>query len=316
MNVTLEFYGNVTEERASDITLPPEGYATLISIYNVLRFVEAFLSIVGNGITIAVITKYEELKTGANYLVLSLAIADLSTGLNTPIAFATSMQVAKRTVFYTQACLFKELLYQIGNTGNIFSMLAIGVDRYVAIFYPFRYGSLMTPKRGAIVVVILWSVCLGYNLSLIYAGNRIRPDSLCAVNDFLVPEAILAAQTIFAIVTIFNMLIYIRVAILAWKLNRQIRAEQASLGITDSANAQGKITKTMLLVVGLYFLFTIPALLVNSTVSGFGYPLWVYYLYHLTLLVWFANSFVNPFIYGWRYKHFRKYYKKLLGMKD
>ncbi|KAK7877582.1 hypothetical protein WMY93_031714 [Mugilogobius chulae] len=43
--------------------------------------------------------------------------------------------------------------------GSIFSFLAIAVDRYITIFHALRYHNIITMRRTAAILVLIWTVC-------------------------------------------------------------------------------------------------------------------------------------------------------------
>ncbi|KAJ0000064.1 hypothetical protein NQD34_011906 [Periophthalmus magnuspinnatus] len=43
--------------------------------------------------------------------------------------------------------------------GSIFSFLAIAVDRYITIFHALRYHNIMTMRRTAAILALIWTVC-------------------------------------------------------------------------------------------------------------------------------------------------------------
>uniref|UniRef100_A0A8C6U241 Melanocyte-stimulating hormone receptor n=1 Tax=Neogobius melanostomus TaxID=47308 RepID=A0A8C6U241_9GOBI len=43
--------------------------------------------------------------------------------------------------------------------GSIFSFLAIAVDRYITIFHALHYYNIMTMRRTAAILVLIWTVC-------------------------------------------------------------------------------------------------------------------------------------------------------------
>ena len=82
---------------------------------------------------------------------------------------------------------------------------------------------------------------------------------------------------------------------------------------------QSKVTKVMTWVLGCYFLFYIPSVVVSPFIPKSA-PDGLQALQNLVVVFWYMNSCTNPFIYGIKSKPFRKGFKKIfhipLGYDD
>ena len=86
INMTSE--DDVTVNTMINMTSDDEYHdVTFETVYAVSRNVQALVTILGNLLTIAVVARFKRLQTPSNVLVASLAVADLITGLSTPVAF-------------------------------------------------------------------------------------------------------------------------------------------------------------------------------------------------------------------------------------
>jgi len=41
-------------------------------------------------------------------------------------------------------------------TASIYNLVAISIDRYIAVSRPIRYASLMSPARAKLLIVVVW----------------------------------------------------------------------------------------------------------------------------------------------------------------
>ncbi|KAF7244423.1 Adenosine receptor A2b [Varanus komodoensis] len=105
------------------------------AVYIALELLIAVLSILGNVLVCAAVGSNSTLKTATNYFLVSLAVADVAVGL-LAIPFAVTISVGLKTDFHW--CLFLACFVLVLTQSSIFSLLAVAVDRYVAIRIPLR----------------------------------------------------------------------------------------------------------------------------------------------------------------------------------
>lgn len=105
------------------------------ALYIAVELLMAALAIAGNVLVCWAVALNSRLKTATNYFLVSLAVADVAVGL-LAIPFAVTISVGLTTDFH--ACLFLACFVLVLTQGSIFSLLAVAVDRYLAIKIPLR----------------------------------------------------------------------------------------------------------------------------------------------------------------------------------
>lgn len=115
--------------------LPSWPHSMGNAYYIVLEVVIAVLSIVGNVLVCWAVAINSTLKNATNYFLVSLAVADIAVGL-LAIPFAITISIGLRTDFH--CCLFLACFVLVLTQSSIFSLLAVAVDRYLAIKIPLR----------------------------------------------------------------------------------------------------------------------------------------------------------------------------------
>uniref|UniRef100_A0AAR2J622 Adenosine receptor B1a n=1 Tax=Pygocentrus nattereri TaxID=42514 RepID=A0AAR2J622_PYGNA len=122
--------------------------------YMMAELVIAFLSTVGNLLVCAAVGLNRKLHTVTNYFLVSLAVADVCVGaLAIPCAILTDIGIPRNNLYL---CLLMLSVLIMLTQSSIFSLLAVAVERYVAIFMPLRYQSLMTPRNALLVILVTW----------------------------------------------------------------------------------------------------------------------------------------------------------------
>ena len=135
--------------------------------------------IVGNALVIGAVFTSAKLRTTTNGFVCSLAVADLLVGLMV-LPFSNANEVLRYWVFGPIWCSVWLAVDVWLCTASILNLVAISFDRYIAISRPFKYHSLLSPKKGKFLVGFVWIlsfvICfpplIGWNEQGKGLGNR------------------------------------------------------------------------------------------------------------------------------------------------
>lgn len=103
--------------------------------YIILELVIAVLAILGNILVCWAVYLNSNLQNVTNYFVVSLAAADIAVGM-LAIPFAITISTGFCAFFY--GCLFIACFVLVLTQSSIFSLLAIAIDRIIAIRIPLR----------------------------------------------------------------------------------------------------------------------------------------------------------------------------------
>ena len=245
------------------------------------------------------IRKTSSLPKTLKTLLLSLAVADLSVGLLVQPLF-----VAKYIMKLEQNSNENNpTIYAIGkvliSTGILYSMasffgvMALSVDRFLAIHLHLRYQELVTHKRVVAVVVLLWVF-----------------SALLSVAWFWIPENVM-----FLIYTILLAACLITAACLSCKIFVAVRRHAAHIQALqiqrvaqngEIANFGRNIRSGVgtLYVYLVFFLCYAPHICIAiSSMFSRTTELGSEGFYTLTLV--FVNSSLNPLIYCWKMRQVR-----------
>ena len=179
----------------------------------------SFVTVAGNGVLVYLIISKRRLHGPANWIVLSLALADLFVGACS-IVIQYPLSVALLTVNEHYSII--SLLYASSTT----NLCLLAVDRYLFITKPLRYDMFVTTKRAFMAIVAVWIVVFLPHL-LMYVICVKQPqaeDSKCvgdfAIFDFVVFETLPMLLLAFAVGNI----LYIN-----RKRKREIASQRAQL---------------------------------------------------------------------------------------
>ncbi|XP_069014844.1 trace amine-associated receptor 1-like [Embiotoca jacksoni] len=288
------------------LTNSPSIICVLIYVFLALLSV---ITICGNFLVIISIFYFKQLHTPTNYLILSLAAADLLVGI---IVFPFSM------VFSLSSCQYHEGLFckirgsfDISlSTCSILNLCCISVDRYYAVCKPLMYGSKISHDVVAVMIVVSWGVSALIGIGVIIAGlNSETCEEMCLID-------VLMANTIgpilsFYLPVIIMLCIYLKIFLVALKQARSIQNTKSGAAVSKM---ERKATKTLAVVLGVFLLCWTPFFLcvtflpyTNDSVPGSVMET----LNWLTL----SNSMLNPFIYAFFYSWFRSAFRMIISGK-
>nr|XP_020664717.1 adenosine receptor A2b isoform X1 [Pogona vitticeps] len=304
------------------MTTVASGLQGMGSVYIALELVIAVLAIGGNVLVCWAVAINTTLKNATNYFLVSLAVADIAVGL-LAIPFAIVISIGLDTDFHW--CLFLACFVLVLTQGSIFSLLAVAVDRYMAIKIPLRYKSLVTGKRARGLIAVLWLLSFGIGLTPLMGWNRRasatanctnqtgRPCLVKCLFENVVTMSYMVYFNFFGCVLLPLALmlgIYVKIFTVAC---RQLR--QMELAGYSRATLQREVNaaKSLAIIVGLFALCWLPLHVVNClslfrTDFARDKPVWVM---DVTIILSHCNSVVNPIIYAYRIRDFRCTFYKI-----
>ena len=154
----------------------------MLPLWNsVLGWLLSIIAVAGNGIVIYLIVTRQQLHTTANWVILSLAIADFFLG--------SSFFVAEYLCDALSACQ-PRLLYVIGSflaATSATNLCLMTLDRYIAIVKPLKYVTFMTTRRVVLLISIAWlAAFLPHFIYLLRFFVLPTPEDTNDVREFII----------------------------------------------------------------------------------------------------------------------------------
>lgn len=122
--------------------------------YITLEVIVAFLAIFGNLLVLIAFLVEKKLRKMTNFYIISLSVADLLIGL-IGIPSAILVKVGLPVNAFT-SCLVMLSTLIVLCTVSIFNLLAVSLDRYWAILYPFKYQTKMSRRAVTVIIFLCW----------------------------------------------------------------------------------------------------------------------------------------------------------------
>ncbi|XP_018544064.2 trace amine-associated receptor 1-like [Lates calcarifer] len=264
----------------------------------------------GNLLVIISIIYFKQLHTPTNYLILSLAVADLLVGV---LVFPLTIEFSETICLY-HTDLFCKMQGSFGislSISSILTLCCISIDRYYAVCQPLTYRTKINDNVVVTMILVTWGMSVIIGLFFITA--EIDTEN-CGETCFfeIVIVNIISMIFMFGLPMIIMLCIYLKIFLVAQRQACSIHNTTKS-GAAIS-KTERKATKTLAIVMGIYLVCWFPFFLCSSIYffSHFNPPLPL-----VEFLNWLAlsNSTFNPFIYAFFYTWFRSAFRMIISGK-
>ncbi|XP_036003179.1 trace amine-associated receptor 1-like [Fundulus heteroclitus] len=284
-----------------------------ISLYIFLGILSV-VTVCGNFLVIISIIYFRQLHTPTNYLILSLAVADLLVGV---LVFPFSM------AFTVTSCLHYESLFcKIRDgfdvtmcTSSILNLCCISIDRYHAVCEPLTYRTKINSQVTAVMILFSWGVSVLIGISIIVAGfSQGTCEEICSV-DIIVANT-MGPVFSFYLPAVTMLCIYFKIFLVAQRQLNSIQntnCPNIKSGATIS-RTERKATKTLAIVMGVFLLCLTPYFICVVFQPLYSNPLPVPVTETLNWLT-LSNSMLNPLIYAFFYSWFRSAFRLVISGK-
>ncbi|XP_074416230.1 adenosine receptor A1 [Sinocyclocheilus rhinocerous] len=304
-----------TTTSTTTTTAAPSILASINLPYMIAELVIALLSTVGNLLVCVAVGLNRKLQTVTNYFLVSLAVADICVGsLAIPCAIMTDLGIPRHNLYL---CLLMLSVLIMLTQSSIFSLLAVAIERYIAIFMPFQYHRLMTPRNAVLVLCFTWTLAFLIGLVPLMGWHKPPPESGYCFFVLVVDMTYMVYFNFFACVLtplVVMFLIYAQIFVTVKRQMRRIAAERGSAANTEGTTKMKKEMKMATSLFLVLFLFTscwIPLHIINCFLllcPSCPVPL---PLLLTAIILSHANSAVNPFLYAYKMKTFRNAFKAI-----
>ena len=310
LNVTISYAGNLEKMNDTGVVYP--SYIANC----VLNALTAYTAIVLNIVTIHAMRKTSSLPNLLKVLLLSLAVSDLGVGLVVqPFYIAWLVKRIQQnsastvsnpgytmdTVFFTVMNLF--------SCASFFNVLALSVDRFLAIHLHLRYREFVTYKRVVVVVVSIWVFSAFFSSIKIWTPKNIT-ESLTVVVALL-----------FGLCIMCTTVIYYRIYLIVRRHRQHIQSVHEQLVVAQNDEISGEISREISghvvtvrkSAVGTFYVYLVfmfcymPGycmMIARMIASETNIAMKKFDPYAWTLV--FVNSSLNPVIYCWKMRNIRQ----------
>ncbi|XP_004835748.1 D(3) dopamine receptor isoform X1 [Heterocephalus glaber] len=199
--------------------------------YYALSYCALILAIIfGNGLVCVAVLRERALQTTTNYLVVSLAVADLLVA-TLVMPWVVYLEVTGGIWNFSRICcdVFVTLDVMMC-TASILNLCAISIDRYTAVVMPVHYqhgtgqGSC---RRVALMITAVWVLAFTVSCPLLFGFNTTGDPSICSISnpDFVIYSSVVSFYVPFGV----TVLVYARIyMVLRQRRRKRILTRQNS----------------------------------------------------------------------------------------
>ncbi|XP_078689186.1 melatonin receptor type 1B-A-like [Branchiostoma floridae x Branchiostoma belcheri] len=291
-----------------------------VAIRSTVTGVFSVVGTIGNGLVILAFCTYKQVRTSAHTFILSISISDIMmTGFQYPTAMA-SMIIGAPALGET-LCPMVGALLCLSIYVSFLSMVLIAFNRCMHITKsPSTYRKLFTPVKSFLWVLLSWVVA---GLLLIpgflgYGEFGWSKYQLCSIVHEH-PYSPYYMSNVFGITycIVFFVVAGIYTRIYFFVKDSVVTMAAANLNLVNRNQYVSKRvikqTKHMFIIFSAFTVSTAPSVLLYMiNVHGSFFPFEVIYV---VFIVYRLNHVLNPFLFAWKLRVFRRAFKALLQCK-
>ncbi|XP_053922239.1 neuropeptide FF receptor 2 [Cuculus canorus] len=285
------------------------------------------LCMVGNGVVCFTILKSKNMHTVTNLFILNLAVSDLLVGI---FCMPTTLldNIIAGWPFGSLVCKMSGTVQGISVSASVFTLVAIAVDRFRCIVYPFKQK--LTVPTAVVIIAVIWILAVAimcpsavmlrvqeekhFRVILGY-GNETRPIYWCR-EDWPDPgmrkiyTTVLFANIYLAPLSLI-VIMYARISIALFNTAVPAVGKHSQEQRHSVSKKKQRVIK-MLIIVALLFtlswlpLWTLMMLSDYANLSDAQLQIINIYIYPFAHWLAFFNSSINPIIYGFFNENFRR----------
>ncbi|XP_024221469.1 dopamine D2-like receptor isoform X1 [Bombus vosnesenskii] len=134
------------------------------------------LTLFGNVLVILAVVRERALQTVTNYFIVSLAVADLLVAVLV-MPFAVYVLVNGSWSLPGFVCDFYIAMDVTCSTSSIFNLVAISIDRYIAVTQPIKYAKHKNNRRVWLTILLVWAISAAIGSPIVLGLNN-TPDRI------------------------------------------------------------------------------------------------------------------------------------------
>ena len=261
-------------------------------VFNIFLSYTAFML---NIVTIYAIYKTSTMPKTLKTLLLSLACSDVAVGLfSQPLYTFFLINWLRLDIPGCNTQQVWAISGRLFSAASFLGVVAVSVDRFLAVHLHLRYQEVVTHRRVVIVVIGIWVKSTFVSLIILWG--------LLSTRDLI--NTIVEAFSL-----IITFVVYIRIYITVRRHKNHIHSMQ----IRDEAQSE-ELKNLIVLIkstVGIFYVYLVflicylPHLICMAVIRTYGSSIVLKKLLLYSLTLMYLNSSLNPVIYCWKMRHIR-----------
>ncbi|XP_032873829.1 neuropeptide FF receptor 2 [Amblyraja radiata] len=301
--------------------------ASVATVFIISYLLIFLLCMLGNSLVCFIVMKNRHMRTVTNLFILNLAISDLLVGI---FCMPTTLvdNILTGWPFGNFVCKMSGLIQGISVSASVFTLVAIAVDRFRCIVYPFKQKLNMTV--AAIIISVIWVLAVSImcpsaimlqvaklpdSVKIIQSSKNIYPCYQCyeawpSLEMRKIYTTVLFSNIYLAPLSLI-VIMYARMGLTLLKTSvpvSEVTQHESRNAVTKRKRRAIKMLGIVALVFTLSWLplWTLMMLSDYASLSHNKLRVINFYIYPFAHWLAFCNSSINPIIYGYFNKNFRR----------
>uniref|UniRef100_A0A3B4EW13 5-hydroxytryptamine receptor 7 n=1 Tax=Pundamilia nyererei TaxID=303518 RepID=A0A3B4EW13_9CICH len=262
-------------------------------------------TICGNLLVVISVCFVKKLRQPSNYLIVSLALADLSVALAVMPFVSITDLIGGQWIFGQFFCNVFIAMDVMCCTASIMTLCVISIDRYLGITKPLTYPVRQNGCCMAKMILSVWLLSASITLPPLFGwAQNVNDGRVCLISQdfgYTVYSTAVAFYIPMSVMLIMYYRIYRAAKLSAAKHTITGFPREGEHRAVSIFKREQKAAATLGIVVGAFTFCWLPFFLVSTArpfvcgVQCSCVPLW---LERTLLWLGYANSLINPFIYA------------------
>ncbi|XP_063058724.1 dopamine receptor D2b [Engraulis encrasicolus] len=194
--------------------------------YAMLLMLLIFVIVFGNILVCMAVSREKALQTTTNYLIVSLAVADLLVA-TLVMPWVVYLEVVGEWRFSKIHCDIFVTLDVMMCTASILNLCAISIDRYTAVAMPMLYsGQYSSRRRVTLMISVVWVLSFTISCPLLFGLNNTasRDPAVCEIANpsFVMYSSIMS----FYVPFIITLLVYVQIYVVLRKRRKRVNTKR------------------------------------------------------------------------------------------
>lgn len=289
------------------------GLSTFAKVTATFQLLMMVTILTGNTLVIIATLKFTSLWNVTGLFVCNLAVADVFMGLVLPfqIVFFFHPELEKNEY----CCLLRFILVSFSCKASVYSLACTVFDRYVAIVHPLKYNHIMTFKKSYILIAVIWTSDISVTAIPLLGFNEYDQAKFC-IFQLIMDDGLRVFNNISTMMfAAFMAVLYARIFFIARRHTKQIMVVEVSMEVNESVRKTRHMNNAVALVVILFHAAWLPYFCLQLTmirktdvtktkITASG----------ILVFLGVMNSAINPIIYAWKNKTYRRAFRKILSL--
>ena len=246
------YSGYLNDSNSRPRYLPIDGFECIA-----FEFTSALLICISSTTLFFSIVTVRIMRTVANAYVANLAVADFCVGIQVIVKLLFNF-VVSGVQSRRNACLLKTFFQLVSVKASLFTLVTVGIERYIFCFHPHAHTIVFRRWVNAIIVLCIW-ICAMTATTFALHGHRWSDESSCNAGNIISRNGLFALAVIFILAVILVAVIYANIALRLWRVLSRVnpcsgnstgsivRQNQIDMGVKELNGRTGNRTQRTIL---------------------------------------------------------------------